>query len=244
MASWEDRVHRAPAAAHAFWGGASARSLIAPSSDPPSARPPPAAAANRAIAVPQFMPRPSFDKRPVDDGLAFRRNLRAPVPSHHHGAVERGFDAFAADAAAGAGERRALMKAKAASPQGRRPTTTMVGMYDEEYPPEYPPPPRSPPRLAPSPSPTRAVSPGRAPVVGAPRDNNVGEILLHDYEGRPASPERPTSPSMTFAAGMTAEVVGGEPLKESLLMGPDYTMPYTPCSTSNHQEAQTGGPAL
>ena len=188
------------------------------------------------------MPRPSFDKRPVDDGLAFRRNLRAPVPSHHHGAVERGFDAFAADAAAGAGERRALMKAKAASPQGRRPTTTMVGMYDEEYPPEYPPPPRSPPRLAPSPSPTRAVSPGRAPVVGAPRDNNVGEILLHDHdEGRPASPERPTSPSMTFAAGMTAgggQEEGGEPLKDSLLMGPDYTMPYA----MHHLDP--GGPTL
>ena len=135
MASWEDRVHRAPAAAHAFWGGASARSLIAPDG---VERPPPAAAANRAIAVPKFMPQPSFDKRPVDDGLAFRRNLRAPVPSHQHGAVERGFDAFAADAAAGAGERRALMQSKAASPQGRRPTTTMVGMYDEEYPPEYP----------------------------------------------------------------------------------------------------------
>ena len=59
----------------------------------------------------------------------------------------------------------------------------------------------------------------------------VGEILHHDYEeGRPPSPERPTSPSMTFAAGMTAgggEEGGGEPLKESLLMGPDYTMPYT-----------------
>ena len=95
-----------------------------------------------------------------------------------------------------------------------------------------------------SPSPTRAVSPGRAPVVGAPRDNNVGEILLHDHEeGRPASPERPASPSMTFAAGMTAEVEGGEPLKGSLLMGPDYTMPCAPCSTSN-QEAQAGGPTL
>ena len=34
------------------------------------------------------MPRPSFDKRPVDDGLPFRRNLRAPVPTHHHGAVQ------------------------------------------------------------------------------------------------------------------------------------------------------------
>ena len=57
----------------------------------------------------------------------------------------------------------------------------------------------------------------------------VGEILHHDYEeGRPPSPERPTSPSMTFAAGMTAEVEGGEPqLKGSLMMGPDYTMPYT-----------------
>ena len=236
MTSWEDRVHRAPAAAHAFWGGASARSLIAPGGpSPPSARPQSAAApAVRLQCHNSCRGRPSTSGRSTTASRSGATSAR-PFLSHRHGAVERGFDAFAADAAASAGERRALMQKKAASPQGRRPTTTMVGMYDEEYPPEYPPPPRSPPRLAPSPSPTRAVSPGRAPVVGrraAPRDNNVGEILLHDHEeGRPPSPERPTSPSMTFAAGMTAEVEGGEPLKESLLMGPDYTMPYTPCST-------------
>ena len=51
-------------------------------------------------------------------------------------------------------------------------------------------------------TPLHAVaSVARHDVVGAPRDNNVGEILLHDHEeGRPPSPERPTSPRMTFAA--------------------------------------------